>query len=142
MKKNFLRSTLFPIVALTAFLASACSPAGSPTSELANPASVNCEEQGGTHTVETRGDLGEYGVCVFEDNLQCEEFALLRGDCPVGGVRITGYVTDASRYCAITGGTYTATGETTSDGQEAGTCAFSSGAVCDVFAYYDGTCSP
>ena len=28
----------------------------------------------------------------------------MRGDCPVGGVKVTGYVTPAARYCAITGG--------------------------------------
>jgi putative hemolysin len=32
---------------------------------------------------------GQYGVCFFEDNRQCEEWALLRGDCPVGGKKVT-----------------------------------------------------
>ncbi len=140
---DFWVMVLIPVVVL----ASACSSGATiqPTQTsvgLPNPASENCVEQGGTHTVETRSDGGQYGVCVFEDNQQCEEFALLRGDCPVGGVKVTGYVTDAGRYCAITGGTYTATGGTTSDGQEAGTCTFANGSTCDVFAYYDGTCSP
>lgn len=65
---------------------------------------------------------------------------MMNGECPVGGIRVTGYATDAARYCAITGGTYTATGGTNSDGQEEGTCTLSSGETCDVFAYYDGTC--
>src|SRR5262245_12316588 len=54
-------------------------PTTAPVAGQPNPASVNCEEQGGTHTVETGADGGEYGVCVFEDNRQCEEFALMHG---------------------------------------------------------------
>ena len=73
---------------------------------LANPASQNCAARGGTLRIERRPDGGEYGVCVFADNYQCEEWAMLRGHCPVGGLRVTGYVTAAARYCAITGGRY------------------------------------
>ena len=80
------------------------------TTGMANPASENCVKQGGTVSIVERGDGGQYGICTFADNQQCEEWALLRGDCPVGGVRITGYVTPAATYCAITGGTYAATG--------------------------------
>jgi len=47
---------------------------------------------------------GEYGICFFEDNRQCEEWALFRGDCQKGGRKVTGYETDAQVYCAITGG--------------------------------------
>jgi putative hemolysin len=144
--KNARKIGLFILMPLVIFLAAGCAALGGqvePTTapELANPASVNCVEQGGTVSIETRPDGGQYGVCLFEDNMQCEEFALLRGDCPVGGVRVTGYATDAGRFCAISGGTYTATGGTTSDGQETGTCTSPSGQVCDVFEYYNGTCS-
>jgi putative hemolysin len=62
---------------------------------LANLASQNCVAQGGTLRIEERGDLGQFGVCYFEDNRQCEEWALLRGECPVGGVKVTGYTTEA-----------------------------------------------
>ena len=55
---------------------------------MPNPASENCTEKGGTLSIEKRGDGGEYGVCIFEDNMQCEEWALMRGECPVGGVTI------------------------------------------------------
>ena len=47
----------------------------------------------------------------------------MRGDCPVGGVKVTGYVTPAGRYCAITGGTYTIIGNSGAD-DEHGTCTF------------------
>ena len=35
---------------------------------------------------------------------------MFRGECPVGGLRVTGYITPAARYCAITGGRYTVVG--------------------------------
>ena len=73
--------------------------------ERANPASENCVANGGRLVIETAGDGGEYGVCLFEDNRQCEEWALLRGACPVGGIRITGYVTPQARYCATAAAT-------------------------------------
>jgi hypothetical protein len=71
--------------------------------ELANPASVNCEKTGGTLKITKKPDGGEYGICVFEDNRQCEEWALFRGECPKGGVKITGYTTPETIFCAITG---------------------------------------
>ena len=88
---------------------------------VANPASLNCAQQGGTLAIETRGDGGQYGVCYFGDNRQCEEWALMRGECPVGGVKVTGYVTPAGRYCAITGGEYAITGRS-GESDEQGTC--------------------
>jgi putative hemolysin len=84
--------------------------------QLANPASQNCIDQGGT-------------------------LSMLRGDCPVGGIKVTGYVTPAARFCAITGGEYTVTdGSNTED--EQGTCAFPNGATCDAWDYYRGECDP
>lgn len=108
---------------------------------MANPASVNCAEQGGRLVVEARGDGGQFGVCIFDDNRQCEEWALLRGNCPVGGLKVTGYITDAARYCAITGGEYTITSKGGAE-DEQGTCTFPDGSQCDVWSYYNGQCSP
>ena len=110
-------------------------------SQIANPASQYCLEQGGTLSIEARGDGGQYGVCYFEDNRQCEEWALYRGDCPVGGLKVTGYVTPAAQYCAITGGTYAITGQDSS-GTEQGTCTFKDSSQCDAWDYYNGACSP
>jgi putative hemolysin len=51
---------------------------------LANPASVFCEEQGGA--LEIREDVnGTYGVCIFPDGSECEEWAYFRGECQPGG---------------------------------------------------------
>lgn len=106
---------------------------------LPNPASQNCLDQGGDLTIMARGDGGQYGVCFFEDNRQCEEWALMRGDCPAGGLKVTGYITDAAVYCAITGGTYTITG-TDAAGVEQGTCTLPDETTCDVWEYYNGIC--
>lgn len=52
---------------------------------MANPASAHCEENGGS--IETREDAdgGQYGVCVFEDGSECEEWAYFREECEPGG---------------------------------------------------------
>jgi putative hemolysin len=51
---------------------------------MANPASVYCEEQGGTLVF--REDVnGAYGVCVFTDGSECEEWTYFRGECHPGG---------------------------------------------------------
>jgi len=106
-----------------------------------NLASDNCAKQGGSLSIEERGELGQVGICYFEDNLQCEEWALLRGDCPAGGVKVTGYGTPASRFCAITGGQYALTASNGAE-EEQGTCTFSDGSQCDAWEYYNGKCNP
>jgi len=106
---------------------------------LANPASINCVDKGGTLKIETRPDGGEFGVCYFMDNYQCEEWALYRGDCSEHGRKVTGYVTEAGRYCAITGGEYTVTDESEPK-NEKGACALPNSAICDADAYYQGSC--
>lgn len=51
---------------------------------VSNPASVYCNEQNGT--LEIRKDKGgnEYGVCIFPDGTECEEWAFFRGECKKG----------------------------------------------------------
>ena len=50
---------------------------------LANPASVNCEEKGGF--LEMReNENGQYGVCIFDDMSECEEWAFFREECKKG----------------------------------------------------------
>ncbi|MFO1415464.1 MAG: DUF333 domain-containing protein [Burkholderiales bacterium] len=126
--------------ALAAAMAHAQSAAPAAGATLANPASQHCVATGGKVVIEKNGAGGEYGVCLFADNLQCEEWALLRGQCRAGGIKVTGFATPAARYCAITGGTYKVTsGSNTPD--ERGTCTFKGGRRCDANAYFDGTCS-
>jgi putative hemolysin len=107
--------------------------------QIANPASQNCVARVGTLRIERRPDGGQYGVCIFEDNRQCEEWAMFRGECPVGGLRVTGYITAAARYCAITGGRYTVVAKGGTP-DEQGACALPGGKACAAGAYYAGSC--
>lgn len=47
---------------------------------IANPASVFCEEQGGTVDLRTDESGGQIGVCVFSDGTEVEEWAYFRGE--------------------------------------------------------------
>jgi hypothetical protein len=51
---------------------------------MANPASVYCEEQGGTLEMRQDAEGGIYGVCIFPDGSECEEWAYFRGECQPG----------------------------------------------------------
>lgn len=51
------------------------------TTQIANPASVHCEQQGGKLEIERAPD-GERGICVLPDGTRCEEWAYMRGECP------------------------------------------------------------
>ncbi len=126
---------------LTGCLPKTTSEPTEPSVGIANPASENCVKQGGELSIQKSGSGGEYGICMFEDNRQCEEWAMFRGDCPVGGIKITGYITPAAVYCAISGGDYEVTGESNTDNEQ-GKCTFKNGKSCDVWEYYNGKCSP
>jgi putative hemolysin len=116
-------------IAIASWLA--CCTGALAQTQLANPASQRCADEGGTLQIEQRPDGGQYGVCVFTDNRQCEEWALFRVECPAGGLRVTGYITPAARYCAITGGKYDSA--TTS-------CTLPDGSVCNAESYWTGSC--
>jgi len=100
---------------------------------MANPASQNCLDKGGRLEIRSN-KKGEYGVCLFEDNRQCEEWSLFRGECPVGGMKITGYENEAQSYCAITGGTVEGVGT------ESVLCKRIDGTLCEVQSNFDGAC--
>jgi len=100
---------------------------------MANPASVNCVNKGGRVEIR-KNKQGEYGVCLLEDNRQCEEWALMRGDCPEGGKKITGYDNDAEIFCAITGGQVEGVGTATP------MCKRIDGTYCSAQANLDGEC--
>ena len=99
---------------------------------LANPASVNCSKVGGSLTIEKNGTGGEYGLCYFEDNRACEEWALMRGECPVGGVKTTGFDTVDQKYCAWSGGQTLAVPNSI--------CTFKNGSKCSTVDFYNGKC--
>ena len=59
-------------------------PAQEPAVGLPNPASVHCEEQGGTLEIRTGDDGGQAGYCIFDDGSECEEWSFFRGECRAG----------------------------------------------------------
>jgi putative hemolysin len=82
------KTLIFPSMAVLAGLVlAACKPTPTPTAEPAagmpNPASVYCEQQGGTLEIRDSAN-GQYGVCHFPDGSQCEEWAYFRGECRPG----------------------------------------------------------
>jgi putative hemolysin len=71
------------IASLGLMVLGACSPqpepeAVTPRIGMPNPASVHCTQQGGRLEIRTNKDGGQFGVCLFSDGRQCEEWALLR----------------------------------------------------------------
>ena len=100
---------------------------------LGNPAAINCGKLGGNSVIEKRGDGGEFGLCYFEENRACEEWALLRGECPVGGRKTTGYDTRDQNYCVWLGGETLAVKNSQ--------CTFKNGKVCFTIDLYNGKCS-
>lgn len=74
--------TLGIVLFLGTLIISGCGTATvEPTTGLANPASVYCEEQGYVLEMRTNADGGTYGVCIFLDGSECEEWAFYRGEC-------------------------------------------------------------
>lgn len=49
---------------------------------IANPASTNCIELGGTLEIVSEAD-GAVGYCHLKDGRVCEEWSLMRGGCEV-----------------------------------------------------------
>ncbi len=99
---------------------------------ISNPASEYCIKVGGTLEMETRGDGGEYGVCNFEDDQSCEEWALYKKLCPAGGIKTVGYDTPEEVYCAQIGGRTLATPNSK--------CTLPNGEVCSNSDLYEGKC--
>lgn len=52
-----------------------------PVATLANPASVHCEEVGGTLSMGQDFSGGQVGFCTLPDKSVCEEWALLHNEC-------------------------------------------------------------
>lgn len=51
---------------------------------IANPASVYCEENGGTIEIREDKSGGQVGYCIFPDSSECEEWAYFKGECEPG----------------------------------------------------------
>ena len=110
---------------------------------MANPASVYCEEHGGTLDIRD-ADAGQYGVCVFPDGSECEEWAFFRGACsPDTSANpteaIIGMANPASVYCEEHGGTLDIRD---ADAGQYGACVFPDGSECEEWAFFRGECGP
>jgi len=139
--RNIVEISFLTFTLVFAFLGSTQAQGMQPSAQIANPASENCVKQGGQSSLEAREDGAQFRICVFADGKACEEWAMFRGECPKGGIEVSGYVTPAGRFCAITGGQYAVAGNRGTK-EEQGTCTFKNGKVCDVWEYYKGRCSP
>ena len=82
MKKYIPLIVIIVILALT----SCQKITSTPSTGLANPASVYCEENEGTLEIRTAADGGQIGVCKFKDGSECEEWAYFRKECKPGDV--------------------------------------------------------
>ena len=74
-----------------------------PNSGLANPASVFCEEQGGTVEIVTDPDGNQGGICQLPDGTQIEEWEYYRQFSGEGGG--AGLANPAAVFCEEQGGT-------------------------------------
>jgi putative hemolysin len=145
------------VMALGLLVLYACSPrtpqpvtatATLDTITIANPASAYCEEQGGELEIRTAQDGSQYGVCMFEDDTECEEFAYYHGECKTGDMDVApaptaipaGISNPASTYCVKQGGTSEI--RTAEDGSQYGVCNFSDGNACEEWAFFKGECAP
>jgi putative hemolysin len=114
-----------------------------PKADMPNPASVFCEENGGTLEIRTDEETGDQvGYCVFEDGSECEEWAFYRGECKPGdSLDIADMPNPASVFCEENGGTLEIrTDEETGD--QVGYCVFEDGSECEEWAFYRGECKP
>jgi putative hemolysin len=130
--------TLIGSLAVLLVLLPACSEGDDESDTgLPNPASVYCEEQGGTIDVREDADGNQYGICIFDDGSECDEWAFFRGECAPGGSEPAGIANPASVYCEEQGGTIDMR---TNDAGAYGVCVFDDGSECDEWAFFRGEC--
>lgn len=127
------------LFALTLMLLSA---ACKPEANLPNPASVFCEEHGGTLEIREDESGGQVGYCIFEDGSECEEWTYYRGDCKPGDSVLSpsGLANPASVYCEENDGKLEIREDET--GGQLGFCVFEDGSECEEWALYRGECAP
>lgn len=105
---------------------------------MANPAAQNCARLGGTTEQMVRGTLGTTGICRLKSGRACEEWALMRGECPEEGVDEKPYATVEARYCVLRGGILSL--EAGQTDERKGTCFLPESRSCGVEAYWLGQC--
>jgi putative hemolysin len=71
---------IFPLTTILIVLA-ACSAPATPQTDMPNPASVFCEQQGNRLEIRSAADGSQSGMCIFPDGSECDEWAYYRGEC-------------------------------------------------------------
>ena len=115
-------------------------PEEEPTADMANPASVFCEEQGGTVDIRVDEEGNQTGFCVFSDGIECDEWAYFRGECEPESGSAAGMANPASVFCEEQGGTVDI--RTEDDGGQIGICVFPDGSECEEWAFLRTECAP
>jgi putative hemolysin len=57
-----------------------CSAKMESITQIANPASVYCEEKGNKLEIRTDEDGDQIGICILADGKECEEWKFFRGE--------------------------------------------------------------
>jgi putative hemolysin len=159
--------TYFPEVEamrfITLFALAVIVIAGCQNQNMPNPASVNCEKQGGTLKIVTDAD-GQKGICTLPDGTECDEWAYMRGECPLKACTMEAKLcpdgssvgrqgpdcefaacpspnasmpNPASVFCTANGGTFKIV---TEEAGQRGICTLPDGTECDEWAYMRGEC--
>ncbi len=139
MKKLIVIVVMILISACTATKESFTHADGKPV-KIANPASEYCVKKGGRLVSKKNGAGSVYGVCFFKNNFMCEEWAMFRGDCPMGGVKLSDNLRDEVHYCVISGGKYQVIVSETQTEHEQGNCLLPSGKICNALSLFNGKC--
>ena len=128
-------------------IGAACSAVIENPLEGPNPASVYCEQQGGNLEIRTDEDGGEYGICMFDDGSECDEWDFYEEKCSPGdyfpaseGENGVGLANPAAVYCEDQAGFYEIRSK--DDGSQFGVCIFEDGSECDDWEFFEGICSP
>ncbi len=123
-----------------AFFRGQCKPGEQAHIGMPDPAAVHCLKEGGKLDIRKDAQGNEYGVCVFPDGTECEEWAFFRGQCKPGEQAHVGMPDPAAQYCVEHGGKLEVRKD--SQGNEYGVCVFPDGSVCEEWAFYRGECKP
>lgn len=145
-EKDNMKTTLFKSVlffSAVCMLLSACNLKKTETPDMANPAAVFCKDQGYDYEIRTDESGNQYGVCIFPDGSECDEWAYYEGECAPGSAE-TGEAVEmanpAASFCVDQGYDYEIRTDE-NDGQY-GVCIFPDRSECEGWAFYNGECAP
>ncbi len=98
MKKRaltYIAIILAAIILITLIILCPKNETTQPNTQLPNPASQHCQDNNGTLEI-IDGEDGQYGLCHFDDESMCEEWAFFREECTKGKLKID--ITNCESY--------------------------------------------